>query len=98
MFKGPRGGFDCLRSKDVRCEVERGVKPVSAEARKQATPALTPVLATHASPLRADKATVTGKSPRVAAGLPIRRKHVASSGEMAKSETVLDPALTAASS
>lgn len=98
MFRGPRGGLDCLRSKDVRSDVDRGVRPVSAEARKQATPASTPVLATHTSPFRADRATVTGKSPRVGAGLPMSRKHVASSGDMAKSDTVLDPALTAARS
>lgn len=98
MFKGPRGGLDCPKSNEVISDVESGVRPVSVEARKQATPALAPVLATHTSFLRADRATVTGKSPSVDAGLPTRRKQVASSGEIANSETVLDPAFTAARS
>lgn len=66
-----------------------------AENFEQDTPEVAPELPTQTQPRAAEAASVVGKSPWVEAGGPRRVRWVGLEGEMAKRETVEEPALTA---
>ena len=83
-----------MRAKGRRV-VSRGERPVVEHILTQATPALTPVLATHATDNFEERDTDTGKSPRVETGWPRGVRIVGSDEEMLNMERVLEPGFTA---
>ena len=96
LFVGPTGGVVWLRAKGRR--VSMAERPLSPQKEAHAMPALAPVFATQAREWALDTARVTGKSPAVSMGEPIKISFVGSHGEILSMERVFEPALTAKTS
>lgn len=72
-----------------------GMRPFWGHILKQAIPAFAPEFATHACLRDAERATLTGNSPKVSAGCPTIVRTVGSTAEMENMEMVFEPGLTA---